>query len=790
MTVVTISNTSRGSAFWWLVFAVGAFLPKCGFSAISAEDVQRSIERGGDYLVQQQNNNGHWPEIGNFPGGVTALCTLALLSSGDSPDDPHIVSALDYLRKLNPPTTTYVTALQTMVLCAATPRKDRLIIRRNVKALEKWQIRDGTYKGAWTYGAKKQPDTGDNSNAQFALLALNEAERMGIEVQTETWRMALEYWQRVQLLDGSWSYGDSNNVKGTGSMTCAGIASLVIAAGRFTDDAVVSADGNVQCCGTQKDGETTDRIERGLQWLGRNFSVHTNPSTSGRRSAGRTWYLYYLYGVERVGRMTGRRFISGHDWYREGAEVLVAAQDEFKGFWKGAGVAESRPQIATALSLLFLSKGQRPILVAKVQHTQDNDWNHHRSDVANLTRYAEQRWGRDMSWQSVDLQAATTDDLQQAPVLFISGRDGLNLAADKKHILRAYVDRGGFIFAESCCGGEGFDHDFRQLIHEIFPDSPLRKLPYDHPVWYAEAKVDLDHAPDALWGVDACCRTSVVYCTDDISCHWELGHVQRNRNHAEAVEAKIIASYNLGVNILAYATGRQLKNKLDVSRPLISNEDKSPRTRGVLHIPKLMHQNGSDDAPAALSNLLEFLARKLKMRVGTQKRLLPMTDETLLDFHLAFIHGRREFRISDEDRKALARFIEGGGVVIADSICASEEFTMSLRRVLSDILPGGSWQPIPVDHKLFTREYGGFDLSRVTRRDPQARSDDDPLHAKLVRTTPTLEGLLINERYAVLFSPYDLSCALENTPSLECQGYITEDAARIGLNMILYALLQ
>ena len=30
----------------------------------------------------------------------------------------------------------------------------------------------------------------------------------------------------------------------------------------------------------------------------------------------------------------------------------------------------------------------------------------------------------------------------------------------------------------------------------------------------------------------------------------------------------------------------------------------------------------------------------------------------------------------------------------------------------------------------------------------------------------------------------------ENTPSLECRGYVTEDAARIGVNVILYALQQ
>jgi len=40
----------------------------------------------------------------------------------------------------------------------------------------------------------------------------------------------------------------------------------------------------------------------------------------------------------------------------------------------------------------------------------------------------------------------------------------------------------------------------------------------------------------------------------------------------------------------------------------------------------------------------------------------------------------------------------------------------------------------------------------------------------------------------VLFSPLDLSCALENHASPDCNGYTSEDAARIGINVILYSL--
>ena len=52
----------------------------------------------------------------------------------------------------------------------------------------------------------------------------------------------------------------------------------------------------------------------------------------------------------------------------------------------------------------------------------------------------------------------------------------------------------------------------------------------------------------------------------------------------------------------------------------------------------------------------------------------------------------------------------------------------------------------------------------------------------------SLKGFSFGDRYGVIFSQFDLSCALEKHDSLECRGYTREDAARIGLNVLLYSL--
>ena len=171
---------------------------------VTAEQVRKAIDRGANYLLEQQRNDGSWSDMIAQPGGVSALCTLALLSAGVEPDDERMQKALNYLRTIRPERT-YVVALQTMVFARAEPDRDRELILRNVKWLENTQIIEGPFKGAWTYPGMGGAG-GDNSNSQFALLALHEAERVGVVANEQTWRLAKTYWEKCQNDDGSWGY--------------------------------------------------------------------------------------------------------------------------------------------------------------------------------------------------------------------------------------------------------------------------------------------------------------------------------------------------------------------------------------------------------------------------------------------------------------------------------------------------------------------------------------------------------------------------------------------------------
>jgi hypothetical protein len=291
-----------------------------------------------------------------------------------------------------------------------------------------------------------------------------------------------------------------------------------------------------------------------------------------------------------------------------------------------------------------------------------------------------------------------------------------------------------------------------------------------------------------LLGVDSCCRTSVVYCPENLSCFWELARQGRDTDYAPKAKEKIDAMLALGQNVLAYATNRELQEKLRPKAP--PSDSVLQVNRNSLLVPKLSHSGGADDAPNALRNMLRIAAQQLELSISQDTRLVRPTDPRLVLNPIVFMHGRRDFRFSDEERSALRTFLERNGFLFADSICASPQFSDAFRREMKAIWPDAALEPLPRDHELLTPEFRGFDLATVKLRDPLARDPGDPLRARIVETVPRLEALTVNGRIAVVFSPNDISCALENHASLECKSYVKEDAARIAVNVLLYALQQ
>jgi hypothetical protein len=115
-------------------------------------------------------------------------------------------------------------------------------------------------------------------------------------------------------------------------------------------------------------------------------------------------------------------------------------------------------------------------------------------------------------------------------------------------------------------------------------------------------------------------------------------------------------------------------------------------------------------------------------------------------------------------------------------------FTESFHREMQLVFPKNALQPIPPNDPIWTPAFGGANAAMVSRRVKPAASAEHPAN-EVTKTPPFIEAISVEGRYAVIFSPLDISCALETEP-MGCTGYVRKDALLIAMNVLLYSVNQ
>jgi hypothetical protein len=100
----------------------------------------------------------------------------------------------------------------------------------------------------------------------------------------------------------------------------------------------------------------------GLAWMNVHWSVTENVGPSETAGGAKNaWLYYYLYAVERTGMLYDTKYIGQHDWYYEGAKLLLDAQGG-GGSWSASHF--NHPTWDTCFAILFLKRATRRLDVA------------------------------------------------------------------------------------------------------------------------------------------------------------------------------------------------------------------------------------------------------------------------------------------------------------------------------------------------------------------------------------------------------------------------------------------
>ena len=194
-------------------------------------------------------------------------------------------------------------------------KHDQLGSRTIVSWLERTRSKPGDsvyWPGSWTYSDSKRGRPGDNSNTQYALLGLFAASEVGVPVKPMVWELFASLLRKEP--ETRWQLGlyprhveldCQHDVRGNFPPDHHGPAP-------FQGQEFLQGD-TIENCGK---GGINRNLQAGIDWLANHFQVGQN------FGHGQQWKFYYLYGLERAGRLAGVRFFGQNDWYRLGAEEL------------------------------------------------------------------------------------------------------------------------------------------------------------------------------------------------------------------------------------------------------------------------------------------------------------------------------------------------------------------------------------------------------------------------------------------------------------------------------------
>jgi hypothetical protein len=202
--------------------------------------------------------------------------------------------------------------------------------------------------GGWRYGQANNDQ--DMSATQFVVLGLRAASHAGYPVKGDVWTKALHFVRSMQNPDGSTPY-QKGQAPSTG-MSAAAVATAVIC----KEQLELLRDPKYPV-----PAWTDEIIRRGLDYVDKLF----DPAQNQGFHDGGSYLYYYLYTIERIGDLTGRKSFNGKDWYVRGAEFLLANQGA-DGAWVDSTCMKPEDTLGTCFALLFLKRATVPVITSSV----------------------------------------------------------------------------------------------------------------------------------------------------------------------------------------------------------------------------------------------------------------------------------------------------------------------------------------------------------------------------------------------------------------------------------------
>jgi hypothetical protein len=196
---------------------------------------------------------------------------------------------------------------------------------------------------------------------------------------------------------------------------------------------------------------------------------------------------------------------------------------------------------------------------------------------------------------------------------------------------------------------------------------------------------------------------------------------------------------------------------------------------------QLRYSGGNwDPHPSGPVQFIREIERMTSVEVEPERRVLTVADPDIFSYPFLYVCGDRGFTpFTQAEIERLRTWIEAGGTLVADDAAGTPGygFDEAFRRELARAVPFARLERLPAEHTV----YKSFFLVRTVAG------------ARVV--SPFLEGLSIQGRTAVIYSPNDLLGAFARDPLGRWVDPCAPGGDRqrrlafhLGVNIVMYAL--
>ena len=412
----------------------------------------------------------------------------------------------------------------------------------------------------------------------------------------------------------------------------------------------------------------------------------------------------------------------------------------------------------------------------------EQDWNARPNDLNNLLKSL-----KDMSEVDYDFEAKSFGEIDvdpdRNPILYRSGHYHWSLNAEERGKLREYLLRGGTIILNAGMGSKPFYDSAIRVLNEVFPEAPVRRLSPDHPVFHAYYNLDkVNYRPGVrslfsgsepwLDGVTIDCRTVAIVSRFGMEVGWD----PLEDDNIIAYEPE--SARQLGMNILSYASAMRNWTLENIKKTRFEDA-KHVSAAGSMNIAQVIYDGEWKTRHVGLSVLLSQYNAHTGVPVKFATREMRLTDPKLFDAPVLYITGHESFTLKPDEIKALREYLSHGGLLIAEACCGRKAFDVSFRENMARVLPGVTFSMLNRNHPLF-RLPNAIGSMKVTPALAKSHNNSPAI-------APQVLTLEVDGHPAVVYSPIGMAGAWELSPNKYSNSYLSDDALKLGVNMLMYS---